>query len=263
MRFKIGEVECASVSAGEAWFNATSFFANALPDELTSALKEHGIQGEKILTPFNCLLIRLPDQNILIDVGMDRAGKLLENLQSEGLTPDQIHMVILSHAHLDHIGGAVDESGRPAFPNARYVLSRVDWETHSEPVRPILNAIQPQLTLIDLHTPLFPELETRSAPGHSPGQIVVRLTSSGETLVYTADTFAHPIYLQHPDWHIRIDSDPKQAIQTRREILNWIADENFWAYSYHITGLYKLARTKNGWKTISDPSSFALPPSIT
>ncbi len=47
------------------------------------------------------ILIREGGLNIIVDPGMDRK-LLLKNLKKEGLSPDQIDYVVLSHYHLDH-----------------------------------------------------------------------------------------------------------------------------------------------------------------
>ena len=43
-------------------------------------------------------------------------------------SPAAIDVVILSHADWDHIAGVVLESGKVAFPKARFVLSRAEWD---------------------------------------------------------------------------------------------------------------------------------------
>ncbi len=66
------------------------------------------------------------DHKVLIDTGAGNlrptTGKLIPNLQAERILPEDIDTVILTHAHPDHVGGNVDSEGRPAFPNARYVM---------------------------------------------------------------------------------------------------------------------------------------------
>src|SRR5689334_19019429 len=76
----------------------------------------------------NCLLVRAAERRILIDTGCGRVdpvmrerygtgvGKLVDSLAALGLRPADIDTVIINHAHGDHIGGATDEGGRPAFP---------------------------------------------------------------------------------------------------------------------------------------------------
>jgi glyoxylase-like metal-dependent hydrolase (beta-lactamase superfamily II) len=50
------------------------------------------------------------------------------NLKSEGITPEEIMTAILTHPHPDHIGGLLDTSGKPAFANAQYVMSKTEWD---------------------------------------------------------------------------------------------------------------------------------------
>jgi glyoxylase-like metal-dependent hydrolase (beta-lactamase superfamily II) len=49
-------------------------------------------------------------------------------LKSEVITPEEITTVILTHAHPDHVGGVLDTSGKPAFANAQYVMSKTEWD---------------------------------------------------------------------------------------------------------------------------------------
>ena len=61
-------------------------------------------------------------------------GKLLQNLRGNGIPPEDIDIVILTHGHPDHIGGNIIE-GKPAFPNARFFMWKDEWDFWtSEPV---------------------------------------------------------------------------------------------------------------------------------
>ncbi len=82
------------------------------------------------MTPYTCLLVKAGKQKVLIDTGADglapATGDLLKQLQVEGITPEEITAVVLTHAHSDHIGGVLDTNRHPAFPNARYAISRTE-----------------------------------------------------------------------------------------------------------------------------------------
>ena len=78
-----------------------------------------------------CLLLKSGKQNILIDTGCGispqiNAGKLVQNLEAEGIQPADIDMVIHTHGHTDHIGGNTDKNGRPVFSNARHIIHRIE-----------------------------------------------------------------------------------------------------------------------------------------
>jgi len=58
---------------------------------------------------------------------VETTGNLMRNLEAEGIAPDAIDTVIISHAHPDHIGGNLDKNGKVAFPNAQFVMWREEW----------------------------------------------------------------------------------------------------------------------------------------
>jgi glyoxylase-like metal-dependent hydrolase (beta-lactamase superfamily II) len=236
-------VECAAVNAGTGNFRVQAFFADVPSDELNPVLSRHGIQTEKITVPFNCLLIRHLGTLILIDTGT-KAATLVRNLREHGIAPENIGMVIISHAHTDHLGGALNDAGKLTFPNARHIVSRQEWEQYSSRLAALTpHRIEPESELLD-------GIHTLPATGHTPGQIAVRIESQGETLLYTADVIAHPIHLERPNWNIIADEDRAEAIETRKTLLAQAADEGWWLFVYHFPfpSLCRVAGDGDGWR---------------
>ncbi len=137
-RFQVGDFQCIAVSDGYHTYAPPDFppphvllFNNA-PDE---ALKTTINPNDTIkpwsawTSPYTCLVVKTGKHVVLVDTGAGNlaptTGKLLENLRAEKIVPGDIDIVINTHGHPDHIGGNVDVNGKPAFPNARYVISRV------------------------------------------------------------------------------------------------------------------------------------------
>jgi len=59
-------------------------------------------------------VLKTPSGAALVDAGVDGQGKqLLAELASLGVSPEQVHTVLLTHGHVDHWGGA------HLFPKAR------------------------------------------------------------------------------------------------------------------------------------------------
>jgi len=56
------------------------------------------------------------------------AGHLASELAGAGIDAAEIELVLITHVHDDHIGGNVADPTTPAFPSARYVIHRADWE---------------------------------------------------------------------------------------------------------------------------------------
>ena len=95
-------------------------------------------------THYGCYLLRSQGRTILVDTGAGSAatnpgmiaffgledGRLMSELQSAGVRPEDIDMVFFTHLHPDHVGWNLSESGaRVTFPRARYVINQADWDT--------------------------------------------------------------------------------------------------------------------------------------
>jgi hypothetical protein len=129
-RFKLGAFNLISMSDGKLNIPAAVFASNATPEQLKVALQE-GFQRESLTADCNILLVDTGQNKVLIDTGSGSlngatVGKLLENLQQAQIQPSEITAVILTHAHGDHIGGLKGTNGL-TFPNARYFISKPEW----------------------------------------------------------------------------------------------------------------------------------------
>lgn len=241
--FTIGDISCAAVSAGSGNFRAQAFFADVKRTELRPVLDRYGIESEMFETPFNCLLIRHQGTLLLVDTGA-KAKPLLESLRQAGIAREDIGIVLLSHAHPDHYGGAADSQGQPAFPNARYLISSVDRVGIPQKLAGLpLQSIQPETSILE-------GVRVVEAPGHTAGQLAVKVESQGETLLYTSDVIAHPIHLEYPGWNIVSDADRAQAVRTRSVLLGQAAAAGWWLFVYHFPfpGLCRIQSEHSGWR---------------
>jgi hypothetical protein len=72
---------------------------------------------------------------IVVDAGQGPAGNgsLYEELRANGIHPDSITKVLITHGHGDHISGLLRDAGTPAFPNAKIYISRTEWDFWTAP----------------------------------------------------------------------------------------------------------------------------------
>ena len=128
--FRLGSFRCLVANDGNSPYPdpAQIFFVNAPKEQLKDVLREHKIDlssWKEYVSPYQSLLVETGQHRVLIDTGEGNleptVGNLIANLRAEGVMPEDLDVVVLTHAHPVLIGGYSNREGKPAFPNARYV----------------------------------------------------------------------------------------------------------------------------------------------
>ena len=192
-------------------------------------------------------MLRVNGQTILVDTGVGgptspamswypTPGQLMGSLAETGTSPGEVEAVLITHVHDDHIGGTVTVEGEPAFPNARYVINRIelewlrdlakeageDQEIWDRLLAPLLS--RGVLQAVDGAYAVAPGVRTRHLPGHTPGHQVVEVGDGGASLLVSGDAINHPAQLHQPELAIGPDEDPETAITVRRMLLAELVD---------------------------------------
>ena len=99
------------------------------PAAAAGMLQAAGAATDHLSLSINVLLVRMPGHLVLLDAGLGPKdhGALPASLAMAGVRPSQITDVLITHGHLDHVGGLLDASGRPAFPRAVIRMSSREW----------------------------------------------------------------------------------------------------------------------------------------
>jgi glyoxylase-like metal-dependent hydrolase (beta-lactamase superfamily II) len=220
------------------------FFTNLDKDVYEPRLRENGHGAQELELPYTCLLIDTSRHRVLLDTGVGAfalgptPGKLVALLRDQGVDPGDIDTVVLSHGHPDHLGGSVDAEGRPAFHNARYVMARKEWDYWaSNPnlaelglddsfkayilatIKKALAGVQPQLDLVEPDKEIVPGVVAIAAYGHTPGHMVVEVTSDRQRLLFAADAVILPLHLEFPETISAVDHTPAEVVSTRVKLL--------------------------------------------
>ncbi len=261
--FKVGSVECTVLLDGARVLGKAGILKR-FPDTTEAAYRQAyaalGLSLDAADTSFNILAARIGEHTVLVDTGeggRPHGGYLLESMRLAGIEPDAITLVVITHAHGDHVLGLLSHNNEPVFPHATYIISTDEmafWQGRiadgAADQRPIVTMMEEKgLRLIDMDEQIIPGMTAVPIPGHTPGQIAILLESEDEQLIHMADLLHSPMQFAHPEWSASFDADTSISVPTRRAALGRAADENLLTLFYHLTfpGLGRVKHAARGF----------------
>jgi len=281
-RFGVGEFEYVSVSDGALNYPPESFFSNVPLEHVKEALRERNLPKAQVMTPYTCLYIDTGEHRVLVDAGagdlgahaarmfpgLDHStsvtGLLLENLRAAGIEPSEIDTVIITHAHPDHVGGMLDEEERLVFGDARYFISREEWDFWTsddtlakaptfmvDTARRNLNPLKNRLTFVGDISEIVPGVRSVATFGHTPGHMALSIVSGSERLLHVSDAVLYPLHLEYPGWTPIFDMVPEQASASKRRIFDLAAEEDTLVFAHHFPPFSNLGHVRKqgqGWR---------------
>ncbi len=197
-----------------------------------------------------CLLIRAHGKNILVDTGLgdkedakflsmfavERTPTLHDSLKQQGLSRDDIHLVVNTHLHFDHAGGNTVTNGngtlRSAFPKATYYVQQGEYEdaiaanerTRASYRRDNFTPVAQlnQWEFLQGDTELLPGVSTVVTAGHTRFHQSVKVESEGRVAFFLGDLIPTVSHLPLP-YIMGYDLYPIQTLDTKR----WVLDRAF------------------------------------
>lgn len=194
----VGDFKLTVLSDGAApAFDLEGLVLDVQPAALAKVREAHFLP-KPLINDFNVVYLDTGDHKVIFDTGSSdlfgpSLGKLLESMGKAGLNPEDVDTVIITHAHPDHVGGVVKPDGSYAFPNAKHLISRVEYEywTRAWPGEELfrswrapeetkmlflniakdrLGVIKDRVDFFELGDELLPGVLSKELLGHTPGQ---------------------------------------------------------------------------------------------
>lgn len=253
----VGSLRCHIVSDGRQLSDGGGFFG-LVPRVLWEPIIRPD-ERNRIPVEIRCMLIESDAGLILVDTGQgDKLGekdwrrlgmaprteRLISDMASVGCRPEDVDIVLFTHMHADHAGGATrwsipSDPGSPlvpTFPNARYLTQRMEMADASFPNERTRGTYFPQnwqplqaaglLDVVDGDIRLATGVRTEIVPGHTGAIQAVWLEDGGESLLFLGDTCNWAAHMDRLAWVPAFDIYPMQSIEGKRRLRARALEQN-------------------------------------
>ena len=254
-RYKIGDVTITAIHDGYGEAPLENFVRNASLEDVRKIAEQEFFPKDKVRITYTQIVIENNGKITLVDTGngdsgAPTAGRFMANFKAAGFDPAKVDRVVISHFHSDHINGLRLKNGTAQFPNAEIVVPEPEWAFWMDDgkmaqapegmkgafnnVRRVFSPIAKDVKFYKSGDEVAPQLVAQSAFGHTPGHMTFVLTSAGQSLMLVSDITNHPgLFVRRPDWAVMFDMDPDMARQSRRRVLDMLAQERMQVAFYH------------------------------
>jgi glyoxylase-like metal-dependent hydrolase (beta-lactamase superfamily II) len=246
---RVGEIDVLVVSDGVLSLPGAMLAHNADPAVRGAWLKGMFLPPDVLEWALNVVVVRSSGRTILIDTGLGadpdlhlpRAGRLVQRLEAAGIDLASVTDVVLTHMHMDHVGGLLADGVKDRLrSDFRVHLAAAEAEFWESPdfsrvsmppgfpdalrktAKRFLNAYRSRLRPFEAEYEVAPGVVVNRTGGHTPGHSVVRLASGGDRLMFAGDA-VFAVGFDHPEWYNGFEHDPAEAARVRVGLLRELA----------------------------------------
>jgi len=246
---RVGEIDVLVVSDGVLSIPAATLAHNVEPAVRTAWLDDMFLSTDVLDWPLNVVVARSGGRTILIDAGLGagpdlhlpRAGRLAPRLEAAGIDLASVTDVVLTHMHMDHIGGLlVDDMRDRLRPHVRVHVAAAEVDFWASPdfsrtsmpqgypdalrsaAKRFLDEYRSQLRPFQAEYEVAPGVLVRRTGGHTPGHSVVRMASGSDRLTFAGDA-VFTVGFDRPNWYNGFEHDPEEAARVRIGLLRELA----------------------------------------
>jgi glyoxylase-like metal-dependent hydrolase (beta-lactamase superfamily II) len=257
---KVGDIDVLVVSDGVLPLPTQMLGHNADPAARAAWLKDMFLPQDAFDWALNVVVVRSGGKTILIDAGLGsdpdlnlpRAGQLIKRLEAAGIDLGSVTDLVLTHMHMDHIGGLLVEGVKERLrKDLRIHVAAAEvkfWESpdfsHTSMPQGFPDALRSaakrfvseygsNLRTFDEEHEIAPGVVARRTGGHTPGHSVVRVASGGEALTFAGDA-VFTVGFEQPDWHNGFEHDPEEAARVRVRLLRELAKSGEMLVATHL-----------------------------
>ena len=230
--------------------NDTSLLIGASDDVIQKYLTE-GKLNSQILAFY----VKFGDKAVLFDSGL-HDGHIVSELAKNGIKPEDVKLILITHLHPDHFGGLTNDEGKAEFPNAELYVGKIErdyWvdDVKSEAVIETLKQYEKHIHLFMFGDEVVEGVRAIDTAGHTPGHVSYLIECENEKLLVVGDIMHFPeIQMPVPDVAVRYDVDPVKAVQSRKFILDYASWKNIPIAGMHITppGIMNVKKSGEGYE---------------
>lgn len=236
-------------------------------------------ESNRVTLNMNCLFVETPTEKILIETGIGekwtekqtamygifRQKTFAETLfEKTNCKPEDITIVVNTHLHFDHAGGNTvykdelritnyelnqfqrpktkDQRPLPQFPNAKYFVSKSEFEHAENPNerdrasylpenwRPVLESGQLELKPDEYE--IVEGLTMQKIRGHNETMQTICLKRGGKTLYGFADLIPTTAHLSYA-WIMGYDLFPVETLKAKKYLIPKAIEEDWICLFYH------------------------------
>ncbi|KWX20874.1 MULTISPECIES: MBL fold metallo-hydrolase [Mycolicibacterium] len=276
---QVGDIEVLVISDGVLPITASTLATNADSADLAAWLGHNFLPTDVVDWPLNVVVVRSGDRTILVDAGLGlefpgfpRAGQTIRRLEAAGVDLGSVTDVVLTHLHMDHVGGlladGLKDRLRPDLQVHTAAAEAEFWEapdfsqtTMPQPIPDVLRSTASRfldeyrgnLRTFESEYEVAPGVLVSRTGGHTPGHSIVRLASGDDRLTFAGDA-VFQVGFDEPDWFNGFEHDPEEAARVRVRLLRELASTGEALVATHLPfpSVCRVAVAGNAFRYVPD-----------